>query len=158
MCKACLCSARACSGTVSFSVLFYTLLKGFYPGFEAQLYAEQASCDSPKRFPRLSGTCFQIIWTLTPCPGRKLWERQSLGWFPCLKCAWQGPEDGWGGGRDHVWPFIWRRVNGWQYSCSLIFYTSSCLLITEQILFYFDDIESPHLHLGKVHFTNVSAG
>lgn len=137
MCKACLCSACVCSGTISFAVLFCTLVSSFYPLFEAQLYAEQkASCDHPKQLPRLSVTWFQIIWTLTPCPSRKLLERQSLGWFHCLKCAWQAAEDGWGGGRDHTWPFILRYVNGWQSSCSVIFYTSSCILITEQFIFY----------------------
>lgn len=56
-----------------------------------------------------------------------------------------------------MWPFILRYVNGWQCSHSVIFYTSSCSLITEPVLVYFGDTQSPHLHLGKVHLTKIPA-
>lgn len=56
-----------------------------------------------------------------------------------------------------MWPFILRYVNGWQCSHSVIFYTSSCSLITEPVLVYFGDTQSPHLPLGKVHLTKIPA-
>lgn len=146
-----------CTGTVSFSLLSCALLSTFYLVFFLLLFLKH-SCRLSRRlpatlhhkFPRLFVTCFQIIWTLIPCPSGKLLERQSLGWFQGWKCAWQGRENGWGGGgRDHMWPFILRYLNSWQHSRSVIFCTSSCFLITQQVVFDLDDIQSPQFTLYK---------
>ena len=104
-------------------------------------------------------TWFQIIWTATPCPGRKLLERQSLGWFLLLisllkMCLARNRR--WIGEEGETTCSYLRDVNGWQHFRSITLYTSSWILIIDQVRCCSDVIQSLDLNLHKVHLTQIS--
>lgn len=142
--QAWLCSACACSGTISFSVLCCTLGSSLHPFLK---HSCTQSRRLPNTLPRLSGTCFQIIWTLTPCPGRKLLERHL--WADFTASNGLGKNRRWMGRRETPHVTIYFKICKWLAILSFYHILYQQLYLnyrTSSILFY--DIQSPHLHLG----------
>lgn len=154
MCKAWLCSACACSGTISFSVLCCTLGSSSCPFSAAQLYPEhEASCDSPKAFCDLLPNHLDTH----TMPRQKALGEAISGLISLLQmCLARNRR--WMGRRETPHVAIYFKICKWLAILSFyhILYQQLCLNYTTSDIF--DESppsQSPHLHLGKEHSTNV---